>query len=311
MPLVSVIIPSYNRSHLIGETIESVLSQTFNDFELIVVDDGSTDNTREVVDRYGRSVKYIYQRNQGRSAARNQGIKAAGGELIAFIDSDDLWLPDKLYYQVEMLANDVESGLVYTDYEFVDSRLSPLSKPPIYVSHPLREGRILEHLLTFDFIPPSTVMVRRECLNVAGLFDTGLRLGTEDWDFLLRLVKLYKVSYVKQACALIRVHEGNTAPHDIASGTIQVLLRHLQQVSTKKALGDKWQVVYRSRYRSVGDYYYNRGQMQTALKYYLKALRVCPLYLFDTQMASLLVKTVLGKKVLSAARSARKALLKP
>src|SRR5262249_15304851 len=143
-----------------------------------------------------------------------------------------------------------------------------------------------------------------------GLFDSSLRLGTDDWDFLLRLAKLYKFSYVKKACALIRIHSANWSTHDLALGTIQVLLRHLQQADTKEALGDKWQAVYCNRYRSVGDYYYNRGQMQTALKYYFKALRAYPLYLFDTQMASLLMKTVLGNKILGAARSARKAFLK-
>src|SRR5918996_212462 len=115
---VSVVIPTYNYGRYLPEAVESVLHQTFPDLEVIVVDDGSTDDTRELIGRFGDKVCYIYQRNQGLPAARNTGIRAARGEYVGFLDSDDLWLPGKLALQVPRLDSRQAVGLVYADALF-------------------------------------------------------------------------------------------------------------------------------------------------------------------------------------------------
>jgi len=126
-PLVSVIIPTYNRAQYICEAVKSVLRQTFSDFELIVVDDGSVDNTKEILTPYLGIVKYIYQNNSGIAAARNAGIEMSRGEFIAFLDSDDLWVRDKLQLQVHLLRQQSKLAMVYADYCIFDNNLSDLS----------------------------------------------------------------------------------------------------------------------------------------------------------------------------------------
>ena len=123
MPVVSAIIPTYNFGRFLGEAIQSVLDQTFTDFELIVVDDGSTDDTREVVGSFNDSrIRYIYQENRGLPAARNTGIKASRGEYIAFLDSDDIWLTQNLELKVKSLDSHPDAGLVCSDgYNFDDA----------------------------------------------------------------------------------------------------------------------------------------------------------------------------------------------
>ncbi len=111
MPKVSVIIPTYNRAHFLCEALDSALSQTFKDFEIIIVDDGSTDNTKQVLEKYGSRIYYIYQENKGRAEARNTGIRRAKGEHIAFLDDDDIWLPNKLEKQVFFLDARPDIGI--------------------------------------------------------------------------------------------------------------------------------------------------------------------------------------------------------
>ena len=120
MPKVSVIIPAYNCAHYICHAVDSVLAQTFPDFELVVVDDGSTDNTRELLKQYGSQIKYIYQQNKDMTAARNTGINHSSGEYIAFLDSDDIWLANKLERQIVLLDQAPEVGLVYCWHYYID-----------------------------------------------------------------------------------------------------------------------------------------------------------------------------------------------
>ncbi|NEP84931.1 MAG: glycosyltransferase family 2 protein, partial [Okeania sp. SIO3B3] len=120
MPCVSVIIPAYNRADLIGETVDSVLAQTHPDIEIIVIDDGSTDNTADVLATYGSALRVIRQANAGQQAARNAGIRAATGDYIAFLDSDDLWLPHRIEAQLQRFEEVPEAGLVYCDAAVFD-----------------------------------------------------------------------------------------------------------------------------------------------------------------------------------------------
>lgn len=188
MPKVSVIIPTYNRAHILREAIGSVLSQSYNDLELIVVDDGSTDETKVIVSSYVPKLAYIYQERQGVSAARNRGIECAQGDYISFLDSDDLWLKDKLYLQMKFMENHTEALICYTEEVWIRKgvRVNPMKK------HRKYSGMIFEHCLPLCIISPSSVLIARRLLENVGVFDEELE-ACEDYDLWLRISAQYPV----------------------------------------------------------------------------------------------------------------------
>jgi cellulose synthase/poly-beta-1,6-N-acetylglucosamine synthase-like glycosyltransferase len=209
MPTVSVIIPAYNAALYVGEALGSVFEQTFRDFEVIVIDDGSTDDTARVVQRAsaGRA-RYLRQPNAGPSASRNRGVLESSSSLICFLDADDVWMKDKLTRQVECLQRNPQAGLVYTDYS--RGRLqetSPGSRLKAY-SHK-GSGNVFYNLLRQNFIHTSSVMLRREVLPSAGLFDPNLR-GTEDLELWLRIARNNAFAYLDESLVFVRQHEANT-----------------------------------------------------------------------------------------------------
>jgi glycosyltransferase involved in cell wall biosynthesis len=208
MAQVSVIITAYNSERFLAEAIESVLAQTFRDFEVLVVDDGSTDGTGHVVRRYGASVRYIRQENRGQSAARNNGIRAARGEFIAFLDADDLWLSDKLERQMRAFTSFPAAGLVTGGLIMVDGQGKALKKvalPP----YPGREA-LLERITVrgMTVATPSCVMARRECFTRAGLFDEQMH-AAEDRDLWLRITRLYEAVFLPGFLIRYRIHDAN------------------------------------------------------------------------------------------------------
>lgn len=187
-PQVSVVIPTYNRAVQVFKAVDSVLSQTFRDFEVIVVDDGSTDNTEFVLKAFGNKIQYIYQPNGGVSRARNTGIKAARAGLIAFLDSDDLWLPHKLQAQVDFFAANPSAMWQQTEEVWIRQgrRVNPKKR------HTKLEGRIFKESLGLCLISPSAVMLRRELFDEFDLFDEKLP-ACEDYDLWLRILTKYPV----------------------------------------------------------------------------------------------------------------------
>jgi glycosyltransferase involved in cell wall biosynthesis len=181
-PRVSVILPTYNRAWIIEEAVASVLAQTFPDFELIVVDDGSTDDTRTRLSRYGDRVRYFYQRNQGVSAARNTGMQHATGGLIALLDSDDLWKPAKLARQVAFFDADPKVRICQTEELWFrrGQRVNPKRR------HRKPSGWIFEPSLALCLVSPSAVMMRRDLIDEMGGFDVSLP-ACEDYDLWLRI----------------------------------------------------------------------------------------------------------------------------
>ena len=211
MSLVSIVIPTYNRAHMLGSAIQSVLDQTYDDWELIVVDDGSTDDTRELVSRYDdERIQYIYQDNKKLPGARNTGIRAGTGEFVAFLDSDDLFLPGKLDIQRAALIQDTDIGLVASGWTEID-----LQHRPLRTHRPwqMKRGLALEEwLYGCPFIVPS-VLIRRDWLARVGLFDERQHY-VEDWDLWLRLAyagcqMMWKPSNV----CLRTIHSANMAHH--------------------------------------------------------------------------------------------------
>jgi glycosyltransferase involved in cell wall biosynthesis len=200
MPKVSVIIPTYNRLPVLKEAIHSVLKQDFEDFELIVVDDGSTDETPEVIRKLGGRVKLLLQpENRGVSAARNKGILHAKGKYVAFLDSDDLWVKGKLKIQVTFLDENPHYPLCYTDEVWIrkGKRVNPMIK------HAKYSGWIFEKCLPLCIISPSSAMMRKTLFSRVGLFDEALPV-CEDYDFWLRVSARFPIFFINKKLIIKR-----------------------------------------------------------------------------------------------------------
>jgi len=200
MPKVSVIIPTHNRLPMLIEAIHSVLKQDFEDFELIVVDDGSTDGTAEEIRKFGGRVKLLqHPENRGVSAARNKGILHAKGKYIAFLDSDDLWVKGKLKIQVTFLDENPHYPLCYTDEIWIrrGKRVNPM------VKHGKYSGWIFEKCLPLCIISPSSAMMRKTLFSKVGLFDEALPV-CEDYDFWLRISARFPLFFINKKMIIKR-----------------------------------------------------------------------------------------------------------
>lgn len=210
---ISVIIPSYNYARYLGEAIDSVFAQTYPAMEVIVVDDGSTDNTSGVLAAYGGRIRAIRQQNQGVSAARNTGIRAACGEYIAFLDADDLWHPAKLEAQMARFDGDPSLGLVYCGAESFNAEGQTMQ-----VWRDGMEGRVAINMLRFDrgaiAAPGCNIVVPRRVAEEIGGFDTRMTVS-EDWDFYYRVAARYEIGFAGEALVRYRIH-GSGAHRNIA-----------------------------------------------------------------------------------------------
>lgn len=237
MSYVSVIIPTYNRKLYVQEAVDSVLAQTYTDYEIIVIDDGSTDGTSEALSfRYGDKIQYVWQENQGESVARNRGVELAQGKYIAFLDSDDLWLPEKLSEQILFLDKYPNFSFVFTQAWQIDADGRKVSDRKINESvQP--EFLILERLCFDNLVEaPSTVIVARNVLQASGGFDPGIRYG-EDYDLFLRLRLFTDMGIIPQPLACIRKHEGSQC--HFPSAEINAQRREAHLLALKK-LFDLW-----------------------------------------------------------------------
>ncbi|MGC4007107.1 MAG: glycosyltransferase [Pirellulales bacterium] len=203
-PLVTVIMPTYQRAALIGESIDSVYAQTYANFELLVIDDGSTDETESVVRGYDARTRYIkLAGNAGPSRARNVGLDAARGELIAMLDSDDLWLPTKTEKQVAMLTARPELGWVYCDLRYFGCDYSDNAGSRFQTCPPYR-GKVLKRMLLHQHpMMTPTIMVRKTCFAQVGVYDVDLRFS-EDADLYNRLSHRYEVDYIDEVLVAVR-----------------------------------------------------------------------------------------------------------
>ena len=207
-PDISIIIPTYNRAEWIVEAVESVLNQSFTDFELIVVDDGSTDETPEALAVYLDRLKFISQPNRGVSAARNTGIQFARGKYICFLDSDDLWKPRKLEVQLKEMARHPEFKISYTDEVWIrNGRWANPKK-----RHQKYSGWILQKLLPLCIISPSSVMIERVVFEQVGLFDESFPAG-EDYDLWLRIGSRFPILFIPEKLIIKRGGHADQLSH--------------------------------------------------------------------------------------------------
>ena len=194
MPKITAILPTWNRAEWLEKSIQSVLDQTFGDFELVVVDDASMDSTAEIIERYSGKIRTIvFSENRGVSAARNAAIKNSDSEWIAFLDSDDFWHPDKLQKQIAQTKMRPACPLHFTDEIWIRNgvRVNPKKK------HQKKEGWIFQPSLALCLMAPSTVILRRELFEVHGLFDENLPV-CEDYDLWLRLTAQHPVALLDE-----------------------------------------------------------------------------------------------------------------
>jgi glycosyltransferase involved in cell wall biosynthesis len=224
-PQVSVILPTYNRDWILAEAIDSVLGQRYPDLELIVVDDGSTDRTAELLASYGERLRHIQQPNRGVSAARNTGIAAARGSLIAFLDSDDLWLPGKVTAQVRYFNTHPHISICQTEEFWIrkGKRVNPKNR------HRKASGMIFDRSLELCLISPSAVMLRRELLDRVGGFDETLP-ACEDYDLWLRISCRYPVGLIDTP--LIRKRGGHPDQLSAQAGLDQYRIQSLDKILT-------------------------------------------------------------------------------
>jgi glycosyltransferase involved in cell wall biosynthesis len=209
-PEISVIIPAYNRADLIVQALDSVFAQTYKNFEIIVVDDGSTDNTAEVLRPLAEqgSIRYIHQPNRGVSAARNLGIREAQGNLIAFLDSDDLFEANKLELQVEYITSHPEVGLAHSGFTKFDDDGNDLG----YRDTSWFSGTIYPDILLYwtTIMAVDTVLIPKQVLDDVGLFNETLHIG-EDMDLWRRISRKYSFGCIAQSLTRVRVHAGNAS----------------------------------------------------------------------------------------------------
>jgi glycosyltransferase involved in cell wall biosynthesis len=271
---ISVICPTYNRQDLLSRAVQSVLNQTYKNFELIVVDDGSTDGTEKAVGSFkDERIRYIrLEKNMGAGAARNRGIEVSRGKYIAFQDSDDEWLPEKLEKQIEVFKKTAPSkiGVVYTDMW----RMHSDGRAEYWHSPTIRPGRIIgaegAEYQVFK-LGILSVLVRRQCFDEVGFFDERFP-ALEDLELFIRLSMQYGFYHIKEPLVKYYQVEGISSNYKNQVAARALLLeKHNNEIKTNKRF-------ISNQYFLISSNFYSCGDVVEGRKYLLKAILACPLY---------------------------------
>lgn len=278
MAKVSVIIPTYNCAQYISEAIDSVLQQTYQDFEILIIDDGSHDTTREIVKRYAakhsNKIRYFFQENKGPAAARNKGLRESGANYIALLDADDLWLPNRLKEGVSILDQMPDVGLVHSATIRIDENGKFLEKPKR--NSRFLSGSIAKFLLTRKaHISSPTVLFKKECIEKAGYFDENPQcIGVEDRDLWIRIAKAYKIFYIPQALAYYRIHKRSL------SNNSEKALQGKYYVINKYCADNEYsglrKVSLARIHKESGDEFLNNRRLVESKEHYLKSIALWP-----------------------------------
>jgi glycosyltransferase involved in cell wall biosynthesis len=287
MATVGVIIPAFNAARTLPAALESVASQTFDDWQILLVDDGSTDNTAEVVapflDRFGAKMLYIVQENRGLPAARNAAIRASTAEFLALLDADDVWLPCRLAESVKVLRERPQAGLAYGGITTIDQE-GQLGKTFVG-NRRSAEGRIAPRIYMRQVdLPCPTLTFRKKCLDEVGLFDETMR-ATEDRDLCLRIALRYEVAFVPRVIAYYRV-----SPSSMTTDPERMLQAQMQFIEKNYgAPGCGWmarRIALSQCYRQRADALSDRCQRWAALASSLRALALYPFNLGNIRTAA-------------------------
>lgn len=252
-PLVSVVIPAYNQAHYLAQAIDSVLAQSSQDFELIIVDDGSTDHTAGIAKKYEPALHYLYQHNQGLAGARNTGIAAAQGEYVALLDSDDAWQPDYLAQMLALASAQPEATVYYCGVLYMDEAGQPLPQaasggqtyPPAEMYH---------RMLRANFLVPSTILMKREPIIAAGKFDVAFR-RLQDWELWVRLLRQgHKFAGISKGLVYYRLH-GSSLSTDPTGGQKAAMALAVKHFGPDDGRWDSWPEDKRRAYGGVYRYH--------------------------------------------------------
>jgi glycosyltransferase involved in cell wall biosynthesis len=286
MPRVSIIIPAYNAAAFLPDALESVLRQTYQDWEVILVDDGSTDNSRAVVESFlpgfQGKLHYLYQSNQGQSAARNLGIRNSSGEFIALLDADDAWLEQRLELGVAVLDSDPNAGLVHGKVARINEAGEFIEYPP---SPPRKylEGRIAGAIYTrrAHLLCP-TILFRRACVDAVGVFDEPMR-ATEDRDLCFRIAERYDVRYINEVVSNYRISANSASrdPERVWKWQTYFIEKHRLRGSCSRMAARH---AVANLHREAGDVLFGKGEVRESLRRYFKAAVCYPLSLVNIYM---------------------------
>lgn len=277
MPAVTVIIPNHNHTLYLGDAIRSALRQTYRDFEIVVVDDGSTDNCRDVVAAFRGPVRYVWQENQGLAGARNTGLRCAEGGLIALLDADDEWLPVFLERMLALARRHPEAVAYYCGASSMDEAGRDL--PQVFGTPARNPQTLYQELLRANFIIPSTVVIRRPAILAARLFDPKLR-SCEDWDLWLRLLPEHSLVGLSDCLVRYRIHPNtlSTRAESMQAAARAVIEKNFGPEDENETA---WSAEKRRAYGGLYRYHtltsvQRSHESTTASKYLVRALRFDP-----------------------------------
>ncbi|MDW8107637.1 MAG: glycosyltransferase [Armatimonadota bacterium] len=282
-PRVSVLIPSYNHARFLPAALQSVFDQTYTDYEIVVVDDGSTDGSVELLRSYGDRIRLFTQQNRGTYPTLNRCIAESRGEYLAILNSDDLWAPTKLEKQVAFLDAHPQVGLVHTGGHFIDAEGRILSHNPLGFPWPRTPtGNIIELLVRYNRIVPSSAVLRRECFERVGGFREDL-YGLGDWEMWLRVALEYDIGYIDEPLTLYRVHGANAflQHHRLLEDEVKVRAetihacetRFMQRANDPRAM----RLALAHSYACLGTDYALLGDRKQARRAYIRSLQLYPL----------------------------------
>lgn len=301
--MISVIIPTYNCDKYIGEALDSVIRQTYTDYEIIVIDDGSTDSTRAVIENNYHTVRYYYLENSGVAAARNFGISKARGELIAFLDADDVWLPEKLEKQVVLFEADKTVGMVFTENSFFNEEGKTSDKAN--KRDRLMSGDIIKNIFLHSYVVTSTVMVRKKVFDTVGSFEVGLTVAEDD-NMWMRIGMNYGIELLDEPMTMYRLTEGSLSrtKQNIFNGvkaSIEIIRNKYPDLYNrlgKAAIRKK----YYELFFSEGYHYFSQGMPKEARSNFIKSYLNSPLdlksilYMTATYFPPWLIETIRDTK---------------
>ncbi len=299
MPKVSVIIPTCNRAELVKRAIKSVLNQTYSDFEILVSDDASTDNTPQAVEDFSDDrIRFTRcDNNNGVAVLRNNAVKSSKGEYIAFLDDDDEWLPSKLEKQIRLLEGSPDKlGAVYTGINSLDDKLGRIVETKI----PRYSGNILRELLLNNFITTSSVIVKKHCFDEVGLFDAEYQSASDN-DMWIRIAQRFEFDYVREPLVNYYITENSISRNNmrLIKGLERLMTQHYDiYASDNKTLSNHW--------FKIGVTYCNSGNVKEGRKALMSAFKLNPL---DIRIYYNLIISLFGHSAFTKINAFKKSML--